>query len=423
MFLHSYPVVFVLIYFAAFVQGENNKTLNEGESLELTYRYETPFDISVGCRWTTPSGSIILIPGQKVTNFDGRPPTWTAEYYGDKEYDCGIRINSVDRRDEGTWETQGKVLIKYFISVNVKPESPPIFKSPPKFASGSPSYALPSSNPTITENVTCEVSNVRPQPTFTWIMDGQQFNTSSIYYYDNFQTNELFVSQSLLAYSPRPSHDGKKLRCVITHPALDGELEVAANISVFGAPDPDVYESFPSEHEPIIGKEATINIKFVSNPPPFELLWFTPDLFEPIQGGNYTPARSVGSPSFSFGRYTAYISKIGEGNEFLSTLTLDELTQEDVGQNFTLMVTNAIGSANYSFEFMNVKNRLSGGAITGIVIACLAAVAVIGIVIFLIVKKKKKSGKGKFNKKDKKKPNVGSEIPIGGFPGPAATDD
>lgn len=47
-----------------------------------------------------------------------RPPTWTAEYYGDKEYDCGIRINSVDRRDEGTWETQGKVLIKYFISVN-----------------------------------------------------------------------------------------------------------------------------------------------------------------------------------------------------------------------------------------------------------------------------------------------------------------
>ncbi|TRY77777.1 hypothetical protein TCAL_01689 [Tigriopus californicus] len=416
MSLEIYQVFLVVISLAAFVQGERNQTINEGSPLELTYQKEDPED---SCKWAIPGEVIELVSGEPVQGGDNRPSNWTAEYYGSSPLDCGVRIPNTYRADEGAWQTvNGAETIKHYISINVKPASPPVFTDPQKFVDGSPSFSIYSPDSDLRENVTCQVKDVRPPPIFVWEMDGEQFNESNIYQDDNPVGGDLFSPQSILTYNPKPSHDGKQLRCVIQHPALDGELQVVANITVTAPPEPDNGGAFISEEDAIIGRAATINIKFISNPYPEELLWFTPDLLEPVQGGNYTPAvRSSGSPSFSSGRYTAYIAKIGEGNEYLSTLTLAELTQEDVDQSFTLMVTNSIGSSNYTYTFTDVKNVLSGGAIAGIVIGCLAIVILIGVAVVLVMKKKKKSKKVKFPKTQER------TIPEGGFPNLGATDD
>ncbi|XP_073512019.1 cell adhesion molecule CEACAM1-like [Phyllobates terribilis] len=86
-----------------------------------------------------------------------------------------------------------------------------------------------------------------------------------------------------------------------------------------------------------------------------------------------------------------------DSTPYASTLNIDKLTEAESG-NYKCVAENFIGNTTFLFN-VKVSQRdagssggLDGGAIAGIVIGVLAGVAIIGIIVFFIVKKKKRSG-------------------------------
>ncbi|XP_056398458.1 carcinoembryonic antigen-related cell adhesion molecule 1-like [Hyla sarda] len=82
---------------------------------------------------------------------------------------------------------------------------------------------------------------------------------------------------------------------------------------------------------------------------------------------------------------------------YVSTLKIDPVSASDSG-TYYCKATNIIGSTTYYFKVEVTKKAggssnggLDGGQIAGIVIGVLAGVAIIGIIIFFVLKKKKRS--------------------------------
>ncbi|KAM5132163.1 uncharacterized protein ACMZJ9_018931 [Mantella aurantiaca] len=89
-----------------------------------------------------------------------------------------------------------------------------------------------------------------------------------------------------------------------------------------------------------------------------------------------------------------------ESNSSSSILRISNVTVADAGE-YICIAKNIIGNQSFLFTVdvavavTMAKKGLDGGAIAGIVIGVLAAVTLIGILIFFIVKKKKRSGNNK----------------------------
>ncbi|XP_069597696.1 carcinoembryonic antigen-related cell adhesion molecule 1-like [Ranitomeya imitator] len=85
-----------------------------------------------------------------------------------------------------------------------------------------------------------------------------------------------------------------------------------------------------------------------------------------------------------------------DSTSYASTLNIDKLTEAESG-DYKCVAENFIGKTTFLFNVKVSKSGgssggLDGGAIAGIVIGVLAGVAIIGIIVFFIVKKKKRSG-------------------------------
>ncbi|XP_077115980.1 cell adhesion molecule CEACAM2-like isoform X2 [Ranitomeya variabilis] len=108
-----------------------------------------------------------------------------------------------------------------------------------------------------------------------------------------------------------------------------------------------------------------------------------------------------------------------DSTPYASTLNIDKLTEAESG-NYKCVAENFIGRTTFLFNVKVSKSGgssggLDGGAIAGIVIGVLAGVAIIGIIVFFIVKKKKRSGEDR-RLNDLSAPTVMAETAITNLP-------
>ncbi|XP_023340578.1 L-type lectin-domain containing receptor kinase S.1 isoform X2 [Eurytemora carolleeae] len=78
--------------------------------------------------------------------------------------------------------------------------------------------------------------------------------------------------------------------------------------------------------------------------------------------------------------------------------------EEDRTMIHTVTVSNQLGSTNYTFGVPTIEDSgLSGGAIAGIVIGCLAGVVLIGAGGAMVVKNQKAKKSKKIKQQEKKR--------------------
>jgi len=77
------------------------------------------------------------------------------------------------------------------------------------------------------------------------------------------------------------------------------------------------------------------------------------------------------------------------GTQFVAKLRIDKLKTSDSGDIHHLMVVNQYGNTSYEVQIQHIKKGgLNGGEIAGIVIGCIAAVMLVGVVAILVIRRK-----------------------------------
>merc|ERR1712141_434788 len=135
--------------------------------------------------------------------------------------------------------------------------------------------------------------------------------------------------------------------------------------------------------------ELTLSIEFNANPGPDEIKWYMHDIVNTKSIASTCPEceQNINSTRYRWGQLTR------NRNKYTTRLIITELTKSDRDQTGHVYVHNQRGSANYTYTLSNLKGGLSTTAIILIVVGCVVGVALIGGVLFVLLKPKKK-GKG-----------------------------
>ncbi|KAM4651908.1 cell adhesion molecule CEACAM1-like isoform 2-T2 [Discoglossus pictus] len=105
-----------------------------------------------------------------------------------------------------------------------------------------------------------------------------------------------------------------------------------------------------------------------------------------------SPSIQILPATFTWYKLTPDPSPIAEGvksSEYESNLTITSVTEETAGR-YMCTARNLFGSNNFIFNVTVKKGGLGPGEIAGIVIGVIAGLAIIGIIVFFIIKANKK---------------------------------
>jgi len=437
------------------VQQLGAQTINEPSSQRMEInlgdkiRMKATLDMAAGieCTWEMPwelnggTRNVKLTMGKTdgpTVDQDIRGPTgsrlgnWTYRWYGGCNCDqsagcdinqgcteCGLEIDNAINEDSGTWffnKAQVEVVVR------AKPEfgigSKPADTLTAQINEGE-SYAQE-------QDIICEAINTRPIPDVIFYLDNYELPSANISRVnitasdppetgglnadDLKDPDFMFSVRDTYKYRAQTTDDGKIFRCEYTSNAYtDEDIRTGVNRDTINI---TVQAPPPKEEEDInmdgfdggkIGDELTLSIEFNANPGPDEIKWYMHDMDKPLgveqdQIDDIVNTKSIASTCpeceqninstrYRWGQLTR------NGNKYTTRLIITELTKSDRDQTGHVYVHNQRGSANYTYTLSNLKGGLSTTAIILIIVGCVVGVALIGGVLFVLLKPKKK-GKG-----------------------------
>ncbi|XP_077266070.1 fasciclin 3 isoform X3 [Temnothorax americanus] len=359
------------------IDPKKETAVRVGESLQILCSAQQPLRV---CRVEIPGeGSIVLNANE--------PSEDGIEYYGNglNNGQCGVRIAKVKEIHDGIFKCSLTV-------IKARQESTASLKI---------IVARPPNNPDLRTNrgslggtrfrrgekleISCSALSGRPAANVSLFLDDEPIGEDRNTYDTNIDDDSLAVQNA--SRSLEWTDNGKTLRCVANHIALEKPKEMAVQLEVFYPPQPHpTFERFGY----VIGRQGIINITIYAHPRP-RFTWRVND--EKIDEGR---------PDESNRLETSTAVDLGKG-AWSVILTIDSVQKSDTEKEYTLEATNSEGSSEYRIvlstssepagplsslygklsEHMHALGvDLDAGSIIGIVVGVLVLVLIIFLVIF-----------------------------------------
>nr|XP_012136094.1 PREDICTED: fasciclin-3 isoform X2 [Megachile rotundata] len=345
------------------IEPKRQTAVRLGESLQILCRVGRPLQV---CRVEIPGegGGMVLSKGQ--------PPEDGIEYYGEgtDAGQCGVRITKIKEIHDGIFkctltptDSRTEVQASVKIIVAKPPSNPELLTSP-----GSYSRSIYRKGEKL--EVSCSAPSGRPAANVSLFLDDEPIGNEErpTIYDSNLDDNSLAVQNA--SRSLDWTDNGKILRCVANHIALDKPKETTMQLQVYYPPQPQpTIERFGY----VIGRQGIVNVTVFANPRP-RFLWRVND--EKI---------SEGHPDESTRIETSTAVDLGRG-AWSVILTIDSVQKSDTDKVYILEARNDEGANEYHIVLSTSTEPagvdLDAGSIIGIVVGVLVLILIVFILIF-----------------------------------------
>ena len=244
------------------IEPKRQTAVRLGESLQILCRVGRPLQV---CRVEIPGedGGIVLSKGQPAE--DG------IEYYGDgtEAGQCGVQIAKIKDSHDGTFKctlTPADSRAEAQASVKIIVAKPP---NNPELQTSPGSYGRSIYRKGEKLEVSCRAPAGRPAANVSLFLDDEPIGNEErpTIYDSNVNDNSLAVQNA--SRSLDWTDNGKVLRCVATHIALDKPKETTMQLQVYYPPQPQpTIERFGY----VIGRQGIVNVTVYAHPRP-HFLW------------------------------------------------------------------------------------------------------------------------------------------------------
>ncbi|XP_028049189.2 fasciclin-3 isoform X6 [Monomorium pharaonis] len=342
------------------IEPKKETAVRVGESVQILCNANQPLRV---CRVEIPGeGSMVL------TGID--PPEDGIEYYGNglNTGQCGVRIARVKENHDGIFKcslTTLKTRQETTASLKIIVARPP---NNPDLRTNRGSLGMNRFRKGEKLEISCSAPSGRPAANVSLFLDEEPIGDDRNIFYDpNMEDN---LSMQNASRSLDWTDNGKTLRCIANHIALDRPKETTVQLEVYYPPQPHTtFERFGY----VIGRQGIINVTIYAHPRP-RFTWRVNN--EKIDEGR---------PDESNRLETSTAVDLGKG-AWSVILTIDSVQKSDTEKEYVLEATNSEGSYEYRIVLSTSSEPagvdLDAGSIIGIVVGVLVLVLVIFLVIF-----------------------------------------
>ncbi|XP_033308431.1 fasciclin-3 isoform X2 [Bombus bifarius] len=352
------------------IEPKHQTAVRLGESLQILCRVGRPLRV---CRVEIPGeeGGMVLSKGQ--------PSEDGIEYYGEgtEAGQCGVHIAKIKESHDGifkctltTTERRAEAQASTRIIVAKPPNNPELHASP-----GSDGRNIYRKGEKL--EVSCSAPAGRPAANVSLFLDDEPIGNEErpTIYDSNLDDNSLAVQNA--SRSLDWTDNGKILRCVASHIALDRPKETTMQLQVFYPPQPQpTIERFGY----VVGRQGIVNVTVYANPRP-HFKWRVNN--EIITEGN---------PDESNRLETSTAVDLGRG-AWSVILTIDSVQKSDTEKDYILEARNDEGAYEYRIILSTATEPagpfghfygvdLDAGSIIAIVVGALVLLLTVFILIF-----------------------------------------
>ncbi|XP_076687281.1 fasciclin 3 isoform X2 [Andrena cerasifolii] len=345
------------------IEPKRQTAVRLGESLQILCRVGRPLQV---CRVEIPGedGGMVLSKGQ--------PSEDGIEYYGDgtEAGQCGVQIAKIKESHDGIFkctltptDSRAEAQASVKIIVAKPPNNPELQTSP-----GSYGRSIYRKGEKL--EVSCRAPAGRPAANVSLFLDDEPIGNEErpTIYDSNVNDNSLAVQNA--SRSLDWTDNGKVLRCVATHIALDKPKETNMQLQVYYPPQPQpTIERFGY----VIGRQGIVNVTVYAHPRP-RFLWRVND--EKINEGR---------PDESNRLETSTAVDLGRG-AWSVILTIDSVQKSDTEKEYVLEARNDEGAYEYRIVLSTSTEPagvdLDVGSIIGIVVGALVLILLVFLLIF-----------------------------------------
>ncbi|XP_053971318.1 fasciclin-3 isoform X2 [Hylaeus volcanicus] len=345
------------------IEPKRQTAVRLGESLQILCRVGRPLLV---CRVEIPgeAGGIVLSKGQ--------PPEDGIEYYGEgtETGQCGVNIAKIKESHDGIFkctvtptDNRAEAQASVRIIVAKPPKSPELHASPGSY--GRNTYRKGEKL-----EVSCSAPSGRPAANVSLFLDDEPIgNEERPTIYDS-NVDDISLAVQNATRSLDWTDNGKVLRCVASHIALDRPKETTMQLQVFYPPQPQPnIERFGY----VIGREGIVNVTVYANPRP-HFLWRVND--EKIAEGHPDESNRI---------ETSTAVDLGRG-AWSVILTIDSVQKSDTDKEYILEARNDEGASEYRIVLSTSTEPadidLDAGSIIGIVVGALVLILIVFLLIF-----------------------------------------
>ncbi|XP_012271039.1 fasciclin-3 isoform X2 [Orussus abietinus] len=344
------------------IEPKGQVAVRLGESLKILCKTDSALRV---CRIEIPGeNSIILSPDQPAE--DG------IEYYGNgtQHGQCGVLISKIIEKHDGIFrcaltpmDVRTEILSTLKIVVAKPPGNPELLVSPGLY--GRNTYKKGEKL-----QISCSAPSGRPAANVSLYLDDEPIGNEErpTIYDSNIDDNSLAVQN--VSRSLDWTDNGKVLRCLANHIALDRPKETSLQLNVYYPPQPQpTIERFGY----VIGRQGIVNVTVYANPRP-HFLWRVND--EKI---------NLGMPDESNRIETSTAVELGRG-AWSVILSIDSVQKSDTEKEYILEARNDEGASEYRIVLSTSSEPagvdLDAGSIIGIVVGVLVLILIVFLVIF-----------------------------------------
>jgi len=345
------------------------------------------------CAWITPQGKTYIL-WNEATYEAGR-----IKQFGNADKECGISVNRADDIDNGKWTCQVTSIdetnnaISETKSVDVTVAVPPQkiqLKIDENFSPKDYNFKMSQDKKGEAVSVDCIAAEAIVEPEFQWFLGNDPLNAvSKVNTADNESGKKDFTAT--LQYYPDAKHDGKELRCQVTHPAYTAaqkqKKENIAQVALKIQYPPQPSQTVKKHYDLNVGQANTIRMQFQANPQPSEGFWTINKTKIQIGAADKDNKYSSGS----------IVAKDGAQGEWEVELTINALAEADTKGTHSLTIQNEEGSAEYKFELYkgeqpppgnsNIPVEIKGSAAdsNSLTVGIIVIIVIIVVIIVLVI--------------------------------------
>ncbi|CAD1475435.1 unnamed protein product, partial [Heterotrigona itama] len=356
------------------IEPKRQTAVRLGESLQILCRVGRPLRV---CRVEIPGeeGGMVLSKGQL--------PEDGIEYYGEgtEAGQCGVRIAKIKESHDGvfkctltTTESRAEAQASMTIIVAKPPNNPELHTSP-----GSDGRNIYRKGEKL--EVSCSAPAGRPAANVSLFLDDEPIGNEErpTIYDSNVDDNSLAVQNAsrILDWTD----NGKVLRCIASHIALDRPKETTMQLQVYYPPQPQpTIERFGY----VIGRQGVVNVTVYANPRP-RFLWRVNN--EVINEGRPDESnRLETSTATDLCKAESENSCLQGRGAWSVILTIDSVQKSDTEKEYVLEARNGEGAYEYRIILSTATEPagvdLDAGSIIGIVVGALVLLLIVFILIF-----------------------------------------